>query len=152
MAALTENVARPDRGVSVMEWNNSGASRTVFAGAFMGMSTLLGKVVPFDPIICDYGAGFSKEWAAGTGDQPMYDYGEPWTHHTVDHAPKIVERLSVDGVISAVADLGKKVYATSDNDFTTTPGATPAVGIVVKLIVGSFCDVAFFGFLDNAQE
>lgn len=147
MAALTDNLVRPDRGVSVMEFS-LGAGVIAFAGSYMAITSATGAVAPATGIAGEVGMGFAKTYA--DGDDPR---GEPYTHTTIDTAAKIIEQLPVATLAGTAADRGKKVYPTSDNDFTVTDPVGPAaVGIVVKPIDANVADVAFFAFLDNAQH
>lgn len=147
MAALTDNVARPDRGVSVMEFA-LGTGVIAFAGSYMGLTSATGAVAPYGGTAGEVGIGFAKTYA--DGDDPR---GNPYSHVTIDTEAKIVEQLPVATLAGDETDQGKKVWGTSDNDFTITdPVGPPPIGVVVKWIDANVADVAFFAFLDNAQH
>lgn len=73
----------------------------------------------------------------------------PVVEATTEAGPFILLQATVTGV-SAQANVGRtQVYASNDNDLTTTANQAPVVGRVLYWYTSTTCDVLFYGLLES---
>lgn len=169
MAALSSNIAggrdsTPDPERFAVEVENA---ETIYQGALVGLNDL-GNATSAD-------RGRAAAYANEAGQMAIGFYDglkEPKVPDTFAAAPtveavgntsadippgiatyikgEIRPSLAVSGVAS-IADVGRLVYASTDNDFTLTPTARPdPIGVVTKYRSSGVADVYRFGFGEYA--
>lgn len=91
----------------------------------------IGRVVGFDSPLQDDGSGTGN--AGGT------------VKAIVDIEESIVKSHAVVGV-TAETDVGDLVYGVDESVVTLTPGTNAAVGVILRWISATICDVLFFSY------
>ncbi len=162
MAALTAYVDRRFRpgGFSwPQNWVVNNAD-VIFIGSFVGLpnpssgglTAKRGFVVPFSVqqnlmwvgvcVRTNYESTTDQAANKVTGVSAGTPPPEAWT----EGGPVVLEQYAVTG-LSAQSDMGKAVFATSDNDLTLTQPNVPSIGRVCYWYSASSADVLTYGFL-----
>ena len=161
MAALSAAVSRRIKpaGASIQRNFLAVNSDTIYVGAWVGLpgadalTSSRGYAVPYQDESTILWLGHAAAASPGdmeTNNSIVGDTSEsPVPEVGVDIGPLILEQGTVTGV-SAQTDVRDLVYASNDNDLTTTASNSPAVGRVIYWHSSTTCDVLFYGFIAAA--
>lgn len=160
MAALS--TATPRRFRSIQSWTlNSRVanSDTIYIGSFCGwpgtnaltsrrgyLTTFRNQVNMIWGGIC-IGAGTAGDLST-TNTVVGSTSASPVVEATVEAGPLILEQYTVTGVSAQTDVMRTAVYASTDNDLTTTAGYPNAVGRVLYWYSSTTCDVLIYGTLN----
>ncbi len=158
MAALTAASQRRIKpaGASIQRNFRVVNSDTIYFGAWVGLpgtsalTSSRGYAVPYQDESTLIWLGHAAGASPGDVETNMSVIGDtsesPVPEVVVDIGPLLFEQGTVTGV-SAQTDVGDLVYASNDNDLTTTASYTPAVGRVVYWHSSTTADVLFYGMV-----
>jgi hypothetical protein len=142
MASLTDNTIRASKGLGSKRFIVKNGS-TVYAGSFVSLDLATGHLIPVDANGSQRFVGIAQEKVVGDGSLDCL----------VDIRGVSLHMVAVTGV-TAITDIGKLVYATTDNDLTITKPATNAlpVGKISTYWTGTSVDVDFFPFENSPMS
>lgn len=151
MAALSENLNRTVR-TRIKQAFKIANTIQAFGGSFAALRTAehataasRGYAAPYNDAAGNLflGGHFNRKILGDTSATPV-----PESDTTIEG--EILKRVDVTGV-SAITDVGKSVYATTDNDLTLTRGAINCpVGFIVRWHTGTSVDVLLFSAAEMA--
>ena len=137
MAALTVDTVRSSRNRGLYSGVGS-ATSVYFAGAFVGVDTV-------DGLVKEWADTATFRWLGVVTRKADTNVTDPITPEVnVNISGIILEKVSVTGV-TAQANVGDLVFATTDNDLTLTASTNvKAIGKVDRFESGTTVDVALF--------
>jgi len=111
---------------------------TVYAGALVGVDDSTGYAVEWADTANYIFAGVALRQAVGdTSASPVVDVD-------VNCGGMLLKKIAVTGV-SAITNVGDKVYATDDNTFTTSATSNvQEIGIITRWYSSTTCDVQLY--------
>ena len=114
------------------------SASVAYPGALAGLDPVTGRTTPWADVANYQFLGFYDGNATATGN------AGGTVSASVDTSGRTLENVSVVGV-TALTDVGKRVYASDDNTFTLTASANVnAIGRLVRWRTSTFGDVQLF--------
>lgn len=153
MAALSANTQRDLRSSRTASFQIKNTSQ-LYVGSLVAIDSV-GYAIPYTGAAGErlMGRALPTPRADDLGKQLLGDTAAvPIPEVTVAVSGEIWEQATVTGVAS-IADIGKVVYASNDNDLTLTrPARGEAVGIVTRWHTSTTCDVLVFGASERLAQ